>query len=94
MPDQFRGWYTQAAYRLWRSGDRSLVPFTRYEQVNTALGFSGLGGLAPANDPNTKVWTVGASYYLHPQVVVKMDMQKYQNNSALDRFNMGLGFHY
>jgi hypothetical protein len=94
VPDQFRGWYAQAAYRLWRSGDRSLVPFTRYEQVNTALGFSGLGGQAPANDPNTKVWTVGASYYLHPQVVVKMDMQKYQNNSALDRFNMGLGFHY
>jgi hypothetical protein len=94
VPDQFRGWYAQAAYRLWRSGDRSLVPFTRYEQVNTALGFSGLGGLAPANDPNTKVWTAGASYYLHPQVVMKMDMQKYQNNSALDRFNMGLGFHY
>jgi hypothetical protein len=94
VPEQFRGWYTQAAYRLWRKGDTSLVPFTRYERVNTALGFSGLGGLAPANDPDTKVWTVGASYYLHPQVVVKMDVQKYQNNSALDRFNMGLGFHY
>ncbi|WP_310626404.1 hypothetical protein [Limnohabitans sp.] len=94
VPNQFRGWYTQAAYRLWRKGDTSLVPFTRYERVNTALGFSGLGGLAPANEPDTKVWTVGASYYLHPQVVVKMDMQKYQNNSALDRFNMGLGFHY
>jgi hypothetical protein len=37
---------------------------------------------------------VGASYYLHPQVVVKMDLQKYVNNSTLDRFNMGLGFHY
>ncbi len=94
LPDQFRGWYAQAAYRLWRKGDTSLVPFTRYERINTALGFSGLGGLAPANDPDTKVWTVGASYYLHPQVVVKMDVQKYQNNSALDRFNMGLGFHY
>ena len=94
VPDQFRGWYAQAAYRLWRKGDNSLVPFTRYERVNTALGYSGLGGLAPAIDPDTKVWTVGASYYLHPQVVVKMDVQKYQNNSALDRFNMGLGFHY
>ena len=94
VPDQFRGWYAQAAYRLWRKGDNSLVPFTRYERVNTAIGFSGLGGSAPANDPDTKVWTVGASYYLHPQVVVKMDVQKYPNNSALDRFNMGLGFHY
>ena len=94
VPNQFRGWYAQAAYRLWRSGDTSLVPFARYERVNTALGFSGLGGLAPANDPDTQVWTAGASYYLHPQVVVKMDLQKYVNNSALDRFNMGLGFHY
>lgn len=94
VPDQFRGWYAQAAYRLWRKGDNSLVPFTRYERVNTALGYSGLGGLAPANDPDTMVWTVGASYYLHPQVVVKMDVQKYVNNSSLDRFNMGLGFHY
>ncbi len=94
VPDQFRGWYAQAAYRLWRKGDNSLVPFTRYERINTGLGYSGLGGLAPANDPDTKVWTLGASYYLHPQVVVKMDVQKYQNNSALDRFNMGLGFHY
>ena len=94
VPDQFRGWYAQAAYRLWRKGDTSLVPFTRYERINTGLGYSGLGGLAPANDPDTKVWTLGASYYLHPQVVVKMDVQKYQNNSALDRFNMGLGFHY
>ena len=94
VPDQFRGWYAQAAYRLWRRGDTSLVPFTRYERVNTALGFSGLGGLAPANDPDTQVWTLGASYYLHPQVVLKMDLQKYVNQSALDRFNMGLGFHY
>lgn len=95
VPDQFRGWYAQAAYRLWRSGDYSLVPFARYERVNTAVGFSGvLPGQAFSNGVENKVVTVGASYYLHPQVVVKMDIQKYQNDSALDRFNMGLGFHY
>ncbi|WP_310646671.1 hypothetical protein [Limnohabitans sp.] len=95
VPDQFRGWYAQAAYRLWRSGDYSLVPFARYERVNTAVGFSGVfPGQVYSNGPENKVVTVGASYYLHPQVVVKMDVQKYQDNSALDRFNMGLGFHY
>ena len=95
VPNQFRGWYAQAAYRLWRSGDYSLVPFTRYEHVNTAVSYSGvIPGQAVSTGPDTKVWTVGASYYLHPQVVVKMDIQKYQNNSDLDRFNMGIGFHY
>lgn len=95
VPNQFRGWYAQAAYRLWRSGDYSLVPFTRYEHVNTAVSYSGVfPGQVVSTGPDTKVWTVGASYYLHPQVVVKMDIQKYQNNSDLDRFNMGIGFHY
>ena len=95
VPDQFRGWYAQAAYRLWRKGDYSLVPFARYERVNTALGYSGVfAGQVYDNAPESKVITAGASYYLHPQVVLKMDMQKYQNNSALDRLNMGVGFHY
>jgi hypothetical protein len=95
VPDQFRGWYAQAAYRLWRQGDYSLVPFARYERVNTALSFSGLPvGLAPAVDPDTRVWTMGASFYLHPQVVLKLDTQRYLNNSTLDRLNLGLGFHY
>ena len=95
VPDQFRGWYAQAAYRLWRQGDYSLVPFARYERVNTALSFSGLPvGLTPAVDPDTRVWTVGANFYLHPQVVLKFDTQRYLNNSAYDRLNLGLGFHY
>jgi len=95
VPDQFRGWYTQAAYRLWRQGDYSLIPFARYERVNTALSFSGLPvGLAPAVDPDTRVWTMGANFYLHPQVVLKLDTQRYLNNSALDRLNLGVGFHY
>ena len=95
VPDDFRGWYAQAAYRLWRQGDYSLVPFARYERVNTALGFSGLPqGVAPVSDPDTRVMTMGASFFLHPQVVLKVDTQRYFNNSALDRVNLGVGFHY
>jgi hypothetical protein len=95
LPDQFHGWYAQAAYRLWRKGDYSLVPFTRYERVNTAVSYSNVfPGQVVSTGPDNQVWTVGASYYLHPQVVLKMDVQKYRNNSDLDRFNLGLGFHY
>lgn len=94
-PTQFKGWYGQAAYRLWRQGDYSLVPFVRYERLNTALGYAGIPlGLAPAVEPDTRVWTLGASYYLHPQVVLKLDTQRYLNNSALDKLNLGVGFHF
>jgi hypothetical protein len=95
VPDQFRGGYAQAAYRLWRQGDYSLVPFARVERVNTAVGFSGLApGLAPSTGPDTRVMTWGANFYLHPQVVLKFDTQRYLNNSSLDRIQVGIGFHY
>ena len=95
VPDQFRGAYAQAAYRLWQSGEYSLLPFARYERVNTALGYSGLPqGLQPAATPDARVLTVGASLYLHPQVVLKFDTQRHLENSQLDRINLGLGFHY
>ena len=95
VPDQFRGAYAQAAYRLWQNGDHSLLPFARYERVNTAVAFSGLPlGLQPTPTPDVRVLTVGTSFYLHPQVVLKLDTQHHFENSQLDRINLGLGFHY
>ena len=95
VPNSFGGWYMQAAYKLWKQGDYSLVPFTRYERLNTAKGYSGLPtGLSPAIDPDTRVLTFGTSFYLNPQVVLKADFQRYLNNSSLDRFSLGVGFHY
>ena len=95
VPDRFGGWYTQAAYRLWQQGEQSLWPFARYERLNTARSYSGLPeGLAPATQPDTRTVTVGASYYLHPQVVLKADYQRFLNDSNLDRVNLGLGFDF
>jgi hypothetical protein len=95
VPDRFGGWYAQAAYRLWQKGERSLAPFARYERLNTARSYSGLPlGLAPAIAPDTRVWTLGASFYLHPQVVLKLDLQRYMNDRSLDRVNAGFGFHF
>jgi len=36
IPKSFDGWYGQAAYRLWTSGDYVLSPFVRLERFNTA----------------------------------------------------------
>lgn len=95
VPNSFSGAYAQAAYQLWHRDDYALTPFVRYEQLNTARGFSGLAaGLAPSILPDTRVWTVGANFYLNPQVVLKADLQRYLNDAALDRFNLGIGFHF
>jgi len=95
VPTNFSGAYAQAAYRLWQKGDYALAPFIRYEQLNTARGFSGLPtGLVPTVLPDTRAWTVGANFYLHPQVVLKVDVQRYLNDSTLDRFDLGIGFHF
>lgn len=95
VPDRFRGWYGQAAYRLWKQGDYALVPFTRYERFNTAVGFAGLpAGLGPDLQRDTRVATVGASFFLHPQVVLKLDYQRFFGQSELDRVNLGVGFHF
>jgi hypothetical protein len=72
-----------------------LWPFARYERLNTALSYSGLPeGVAPAIRPDTRTVTVGANYYLHPQVVLKMDYMRFLNDSTRDRFNLGVGFDF
>ncbi|MEI7447204.1 MAG: hypothetical protein WCK28_20115 [Burkholderiales bacterium] len=96
IPARFGGSYVQAAYRAWDGGPLRLVPFARYERFDTAAGgFPGLPtGLAPATDGATRVWTAGASLYLNPQVVLKLDYQRFLDRSALDRLNLGVGFHF
>ena len=95
VPQQFRGWYAQASYRAWQKGEQSLVPFARYERLNTAVAYAGVPlGLTPNLEPDTRTVTAGLSFYLHPQVVLKADVQHFIHQSALDRVNLGLGFHY
>lgn len=91
-PEAFYGWYTQAAYHVWKKGDMDLAPFVRYERYNTqekvAPGFS----IDPLN--SERVWTVGANFWLAPGVVFKADYQNYQKDNAKDRFNLGVGYQF
>ncbi|SEB26578.1 OprO/OprP family phosphate-selective porin [Variovorax sp. YR216] len=92
VPNRFGGWYVQSAYRLWSQGEYAITPFARYERYNTANSYAGLApGLAPAIQPDTRVWTLGASFFVTPQVVFKADYQRFLSDSSLDRFNLGLG---
>jgi hypothetical protein len=95
VPASFGGWYAQAAYQLYKSGDYVLSPFARYEQFNTAMRFSRVpDGLGAAIGPDEKVFTVGANVRVGEGVVLKADYQKFGEDKSRDRLNLGVGFSY
>lgn len=93
VPSSFAGWYAQAAYQLWKSGDYTLAPFVRYEQFNTAKSYSAVpAGLGVATGPDEKVVTLGANFRVGEGVVLKADYQKFREDTTRDRLNLGVGF--
>lgn len=95
VPKRFDGWYAQAGYKAWAQGDYALLPFVRYEQFNTARKYDdALAQFGYAAQPTEAVVTAGASFKLHPQVVLKADYQWFRENSSRDMFNLGIGFAY
>ena len=91
-PRSLMGWYGQAAYHVYRKGDLDIAPFARIErfeirqQEDAALGVF--------QDPNNleRVRTFGVNFRVHPQVVIKTDVQRYSTDRSKDRFNVGLGY--
>src|SRR5581483_7006526 len=81
VPSLFFGGYVQAGYRVWTDGYYKLIPFARYEILNTAAKF---GNLTEADtgprQPDEKIWTVGASFFIGEGVVLKADYRHYQTN--------------
>lgn len=93
VPSSFAGWYAQAAYQLWKSGDYALSPFVRYERFNTAKSYTPVpAGLGAATGPDEKVVTVGANFRVGEGVVLKADYQKFYEDTTRNRVNLGLGF--
>jgi hypothetical protein len=93
VPSSFYGWYTQAAYQLYKSGDYTFSPFFRYEKFNTASGYTAVpAGLAVPTGPAEKVMTLGANLHVGEGVVLKADYQKFSEDTTRDRLNLGVGF--
>ena len=103
LPSEFLGYYVQGAYNLWQDGGYRFSPFVRWERYDMAASYSGIAsgfstvptGLAsdgkPWPQPNDRVWTAGANFYLNPHVVLKADYQHFQVNPDLTRVDLGLG---
>lgn len=90
LPSSFYGWLVQGAYTFGLGGDVTLSPFLRYERYNTQAHLP-LGLISdPAN--RDKVFTAGVSFKPISDVVVKLDYQKFIENSTNDRINLGLGY--
>lgn len=91
IPEAFFGWYLQSAYRAWEHGTYALVPFVRYEKVNTASSYAEQpAGLGKAALPTETIVTSGVNFYLNPHVVFKADYQAFSLRPD-DRFNLGMG---
>lgn len=91
--ERFYGWYAEAAYHIWKQGDHDLAPFVRYEAWDTHDDVP--SNVTRNRNNKNDVWTVGANYWPHPQVVLKGDYQTFdkEDGSKGDkRVNMGLGY--
>lgn len=106
LPSQFLGYYFQGAYTVWPSGSYRFSPFIRWEHYDMGVAFEGIApgfttvptGLAadgkPWPQPRDRVWTVGASFFLNPHVVLKADYQHFDINSDFTRMDLGLGLNF
>lgn len=91
-PRTMMGWYTQAAYHVYRRGDLDIAPFARLERIDIRQQED--AALGVFQDPNNleRIKTFGVNFYVHPQVVLKADLQRYETDRTKDRFNFGLGY--
>lgn len=91
-PRSMKGWYGQAAYHVYRRGELDIAPFVRVERVEIRQQED--AALGVFQDPNNleRIRTVGVNFYVHPQVVLKADVQRYAADRSKDRLNLGLGY--
>ncbi len=92
--ERLTGWYLEAGYDVLHSvrTDHQVIPYVRYEQINTQdqvpTGFTA----NPATDAT--ITTVGAMWKPITNVAVKMDYQARRNaaGTGVDQLNVSLGF--
>jgi hypothetical protein len=95
VPSSFWGGYVQGAWHAWRHGEFALDPFVRYARLNTAASYAPVPeGLGLPPSPTETVYTIGANFYVTPNVVFKVDYQKFKVDSTLDRFDLGVGYSF
>ena len=90
---QFGG-YLEAGYDLLRGGKQALIPFLRWERLNTQSEV--VSGVVADGANDQTVLTVGVNYKPIPNIAVKADYQKIENHarSGRNQFNIALGYYF
>jgi hypothetical protein len=74
VPEDFYGWYVEAAWRPGSGRGAWPTPFVRYERYNTAAGYASLQpGLTPAALPAQRAFTVGLQLDVAHGLTLKAD---------------------
>jgi len=91
-PKTLKGGYFQAAYHVYKRGNFDLAPFVRYERIDIKQQEDPPNGQLQDANNIERIKTIGVNFWVHPQVVLKADVQRYATDKFQDRFNLGLGF--
>jgi hypothetical protein len=91
-PNRMKGAYVQAAYHVYKSDKLDFAPFVRLEGIDIRQQEDPANGLFqdPAN--HERITTAGFNFWVHPQVVLKADVQRYRTDPTKDRFDLGVGY--
>lgn len=106
--DRMYGWYGELAYHLWpeawrngKGANMDIVPFVRYSEIRTQVDtFS--GRTLPKGTGNKDFVTLGLSWFLNENFVIKADYRKNLNSAGgettsganQDYFQMGVGMFF
>ena len=92
--DRLAGWYVQGGFDVLRArgGEQQLMPYVRYEQLNTQSRVPAGFTADPAND--RRFITLGAAWKPLPNVSLKTDYQIAQNeaDTGVNGLNVALGY--
>lgn len=93
--EKLTGFYVQAGYDLLHRsayGAKSLMPYLRYEKVNTQASVP--SGYAKDLSKDTSSTTFGVAYLPEPRIVFKADYKNVSNKAGtgLDQFNLQMGY--
>jgi hypothetical protein len=88
------GWYVEVGYDVLRHvrTEQSLIPFTRFESLDTQDRVPAGFAADPANDLD--VLTVGAMWKPIPQIALKADYQRRRNaaRTGVDQLGVALAY--
>jgi len=92
VPKSMKGAYVQAAYHLYKRDKLDFAPFIRLEGIDIKQQEDPANGLFQDPNNHERITTAGFNFWVHPQVVLKADVQRYRTDSTKDRFDLGVGY--